>query len=102
MQSLNGLDRLLEAEAKAAAMIREAEAKAAAIVGAAREEARAREHETLARVHADQAAAYDQARAEVAGTLRAELEDFGKRLAAAPREQAALAEACEGFLHLRA
>lgn len=101
MQSLNGLDRLLEAEAKAAALIQEAEAKAAAIVGAAREEARSRESEELGRVHAGQASAYAEARAEAARTLRVELEDFGKRLASAPRDQASLAAACEGYLSPR-
>lgn len=101
MQSLNGLDRLLEAEAKAAAMIQEAEAKAAAIVGAAREETRSRENGTLARMHAEQASAYAEARAEASRTLRSELEDFGKRLASAPRDQASLVTACEGYLSSR-
>lgn len=102
MQSLTGLDRLLEAEAKAAAMIQDAEAKAAVSVGAAREEARSRENETLTRLHADQTSAYAAARAEAAETLRAELEDFARRLASAPRDQAALAAACEGYLSPRA
>lgn len=102
MQSLTGLDRLLEAEAKAAAMIQDAEAKAAAIVGAAREEARSRENATLTRLHAGQASAFAEARAEAAETLRTELEDFGKRLASAPRDQASLAAACEEHLSPRA
>jgi len=52
-------------------------------------------------MHAEQASAYAEARAEASRTLRSELEDFGKRLASAPRDQASLATACEGYLSPR-
>lgn len=98
MDSLDGLDRLLEAEAKAAGLIRQAETEAGAIVGKAREETHATEKRRLAELRAEGEAAFAASGTEIRTKLQRELEAYGKSLADAPLNEAAFASSCWEFL----
>ena len=98
MDSLNGLDRLLEAETKAAALIREAEAEAGVIVGKVREEAHSREKERLAKFHAEQESELAAFKSEIAEKLKNELEEYEKSLVATKMDERLFASTCGRFM----
>jgi F0F1-type ATP synthase membrane subunit b/b' len=94
MDSLNGLDRLLEAETKAAALIREAETEAGAIVGQARDEAHSREKERLTKLHAEQESELASFKSEIAEKLERELDEYQKSLVATRMDEHLFATTC--------
>jgi F0F1-type ATP synthase membrane subunit b/b' len=98
MDSLNGLDRLLEAETMAAALIQDAEAKAGLIVGQARDEAHAREKERLTRLHAEQESELASFKSEIAEKLKNELDEYEKSLVAAHPDERLFATTCGRFM----
>ncbi len=102
MDSLNGLERLLEAETKAAALIREAETEAGLIVGKARDEAHSREKERLAKLHAEQEAELASFKSEIAEKLKDELDEYEKSLLATRPDEQLFATTCERFMSLEA
>jgi len=98
MDSLNGLDRLLEAETKAAALIREAETEAGVIVGKVRDEAHSREKERLAKLHAEQESELASFKSEIAEKLKHELDEYEKNLVAAHPDERLFATTCGRFM----
>ena len=98
MDSLNGLDKLLEAEAKAAAFIKDAEAEAAAIVSKASEDVHAREKEGLAKIKAEQASALAAFTQETNAKLEKALDDYRKELKSLSQDEKALARECRTFM----
>ena len=98
MDSLNGLDRLLEAETRAAALIREAETEAGVIVGQARDEAHSREKERLTKLHAEQESELASFKSEIAEKLKNELDDYEKSLIANHLDERLFATTCGRFM----
>jgi len=98
MDSLNGLDKLLEAEAKAAALIRDAEAEAVSIVSNASEDVRVREKGKLSKLHAEQESALAAFAIETNQKLKSALDDYREALKTLPRDEEALARACRAFM----
>jgi len=101
MDSLNGLDRLLETEARASELILEAENEAGAIVGKANDEARAKEKLILSELGAALEAALLAFGSEVKLKSQSELEAFRSLLASSPRNEDAFARSCGKFLSSR-
>ena len=98
MDSLNGLDRLLEAETRAAALIREAEAEAGVIVGQARDEAHSREKERLTKLHVEQESELASFKSEIAEKLKNELKEYEKSLIANHSDEQLFATTCGRFM----
>lgn len=98
MDSLNGLDKLLEAEAKAAALIKEAEAEAGAIINEASEKVQALEKESLAKLRAEQATAFAAFTQETNAKLEKALADYKNELISLPRDEKAFERACRAFM----
>ena len=98
MDSLNSLDRLLEAEAKAAELIRAAEAEAGSILSEAGEALHAVEKARVAELRSRHDAAITASESEVKQKLKSELDDYGKRLEAIPVDEAAFARSCRIFM----
>ncbi len=98
MDSLNNLDRLLKAEADAAALIRDAETQKGALLSQAREKARAEEKEKLTRQRAEHEAALAAFRSSIQSKVQMELDEYEKRLEDSPRDEAAFARACREFM----
>ncbi|PKL75379.1 MAG: hypothetical protein CVV27_15695 [Candidatus Melainabacteria bacterium HGW-Melainabacteria-1] len=98
MDSLNGLERLLEAETKAAALIRQAETEAGFILGNARDEAHSREKERLTKLHAEHESELIAFASEIAGKLKDELDEYEKKLVAAHPNERLFATTCGRFM----
>jgi len=98
VDSLNGLDKLLEAEARAAALIKDAEAEAGSIVSKASEDVRAREKEKLSKLHLEQESALAAFSIKTNQTLKGALDDYREALKALPLDEEALARACRAFM----
>jgi len=98
MDSLNGLERLLEAETKAAALIREAETEVGFIVGKARDEAHSKEKERLTKLHVEQESELASFKSEIAEKLKNELDEYEKSLVAAHPDERLFATTCGRFM----
>jgi len=98
MDSLNGLDRLLEAETKAAALIRDAETEAGLIVGKVRDEAHSREKDRLTKLHAEQESELASFKSEIAEKLKNELDEYEKSLVVTQRDERLFATTCGRFM----
>lgn len=98
MDSLNGLDKLLEAEAKAAALIKDAEAEAGAIISEASETVHATEKEALAKLGTEQAAALADFARETSAKLEKALADYKNELKSLPRDEKAFERACRTLM----
>ena len=98
MDSLDGLDRLLEAEKKASGLMHNAETEAGLLVGLAQDEAKKTERKALAEARASFTTEETETRARAGTALAAELEAYGKRLEAQPRDQAAFGRLCTSIL----
>ncbi|HWR11581.1 MAG TPA: hypothetical protein VN445_07160 [Rectinemataceae bacterium] len=98
MDSLNGLDRLLEAEAKAAALIREAETEAGVIVGQARDNAHSKEKERLTKLHAEQESELASFTSEIAEKLKDELDEYEKGFIVTHLDERLFATTCGRFM----
>ena len=98
MDSLDGLDRLLEAEKKASGLIQEAETEAGLLIGQAQDEAKKAERKALADVRAS----FTQEEAETdtrsQADLAAELDAYGKGLENQVRDQVAFGRLCASIL----
>lgn len=102
MDSLNGLDKLLDAEAKAAALIKDAETEAASIASKAIEDAHKKEKERLGGLNAEKESAIAAFREATESKLKVALDEYGKTLASLPQDQDALALACRSFMSAEA
>ena len=98
MDSLNGLDRLLEAEAKATELIRAAEAEASIILGQAQEDIHKTEKNRLAQERSAMEAEYSAFREESAGSLKRRLENYVELLNSIPPNKAAFEESCKTLI----
>ena len=98
MDSLNGLDKLLEAEAKAAVLIKDAEAEAGAIISNASEDVRAREKGKLSKLYAEQESALAAFAIETNQKLKSALDNYKETLKTLPQNEEALARACRAFM----
>jgi hypothetical protein len=98
VDSLEGLDRLLEAEKRASGLLHDAEAEAGLLIGQAQDEVKKAERKALAESRSafDKEEAESEIQAEAA--LKAELDAYGKGLEAQPRDHAAFGRLCVSIL----
>ncbi|MCX7026266.1 MAG: hypothetical protein NT061_01980 [Spirochaetes bacterium] len=98
MNSLNGLDRLLEAEKRASGLLHDAEIEASLVIGQAQGEAKKAEKKALAdsRAILEKESALTETQAEAA--LKSELEAYRQGLEALPRDEAAFGRLCASIL----
>lgn len=98
MDSLDGLDRLLEAEKRASGLLHDAEAEAGLLIGQAQEEAKKAERKALAESRAAFEKEESETEAKAEADLKAELDAYGKGLEAGPRDSAAFGRLCASIL----
>ena len=98
MDSLDGLDRLLEAEKKASGLIHEAETEAGLLIGQAQDEAKKAERKALAEVRASLTQEETETGTRSQAALAAELDDYRKGLETQARDQVAFGRLCASIL----
>lgn len=98
MDSLDGLDRLLEAEKRASELMREAETEAGLLIGQAQDEAKKAERKAIAEARASFASEKAETGTRAQAALSAELDAYGKGLEAQIRDQAAFGQLCTSIL----
>lgn len=98
MDSLNGLDRLLEAEAKATDLIRAAEAEASAILSRAQEDIHKTEKNRLTQERSAMEEEYSAFQEKSAGSLKRKLEKYVELLNSIPPDKAVFEESCKTLI----
>ena len=98
MDSLNGLDRLLGAEAKATELIKAAEAEAGAILSQAQEDIHKTEKNRLAQERSAMEAEYSAFKEKSAGGLKRRLEKYVELLNSIPPDKAAFEASCKTLI----
>lgn len=98
MDSLNSLDRLLEAEAKATALIKEAEAEASSILSQAQEDIHRTEKNRLADERLAMEKEFSTFQAEVADRLKHTLEEYTTLLDSIPLDKHLFEQSCKTLI----
>lgn len=98
VDSLDGLDRLLEAEKRATEFLHGAETEAGLLVGKAQEEAKKTEKQALVDAKTRLEREAERREAEAEASLKTELEGYRSALEALPRDQAAFGRVCSQTL----
>jgi len=98
MDSLNGLDRLLEAEAKATGLITTAETEASSILGQAQEDIHKTEKTRLAEERSAMDTEFSALRSEVAKKLKHTLEEYTALLDSIPPDKLSFEQSCKALI----
>lgn len=98
MDSLNSLDRLLEAEAKATVLIKEAETEASSILSQAQEDTHKTEKNRLAEERQAMEKEFSASQAEVADKLKRTLEEYTTLLDSIPLDKYLFEQSCKTLI----
>jgi vacuolar-type H+-ATPase subunit H len=101
MDTLNGLERLLVAEARASELIDRAEIEAGNIIGKAREAALVSERQSLTEMSAALESGILDFGMEIKSKSRSELDEFQRLLSSAPLNEDSFARSCRKFMSSR-
>ena len=98
MDSLNGLDRLLDAEAKATELIKVAEAEAGSILSLAQEDIHKTEKMRLVKERSAVEAEFSAFQTEVADRLKRTLEEYVALLDSIPPDKKLFEQSCKTLI----